>query len=498
MSPQLQPNVENTSTDSLTDLIRQIETLKGYDDLYFLSKFILGYKEMDPQPHLEMCDFITTWQKRKKMMLVPRGCFKTSVGTIAHSVQRILQNPDIRILIASETYGQAKKFLSEIKGHFESEKFKEYYGDLKRDKGWNEEEITVNTRKVNKKEPTVSTAGIDVTKTGMHYDLIIVDDPHSQKNITNAEQIAQVKTWYKLLLSMLEPSGQIMVIGTKWDFSDLYAHIEEELSEEYAIYIRQAGGHNKELFFPTRLTQAFLDEQLKEQGNYIYNCQYNMTPVPTEDQTFRESDIQYYDVAPISCDNFVTCDPSMTEDEKVKGDSTAICVVGIDEKNDWYARHLTNAKLSTNEIIEALFEICLKYKPKYVGIESITFQKLLKSQFEKYCLAKGYFFPIEELKAGGRAKELRIKSLQPIFEQKKFYMPKPTYGSVWELLRQQLLHFPRSSHDDAIDALAYVNDLAYFRKAAVKQDITPREKRFNERMETIKKKQTKNFTYITK
>ena len=125
-----------------------------------------------------------------------------------------------------------------------------------------------------------------MTKTGMHYDLIIVDDPHSQNNVTNYDQIEKVRSWYRLLLSMLEPKGHIMVIGTRWDYQDLYATIETELSTEYDILVRPAITPEGELFFPSRLDEEFLEEQRKEQGEYIFSAQYLLNPVPTSLQTF--------------------------------------------------------------------------------------------------------------------------------------------------------------------------------------------------------------------
>lgn len=460
--------------------ITRLKALVAVDDLYYLAKNILGYTLVDEQPHEEVCRFIQTWGRRKKMLLLPRGSLKTSIATISYSVQQILQNPDIRILIASETLNQAQKFLSEIKGHFESEKFRYYYGDLRKDVGWKEGEITVNSRKANKKEPTISTAGIDVTRTGMHYSLIIVDDPHSQKNITNSEQIEQVKNWYRLLLSMLEPDGHILLIGTRWDFHDLYSTIEKELSGEYDIMIRSAI-ENGQLFYPKRLTAEFLKEQRKEQGEYIFSAQYLLNPTPSALQVFKEFDIKFYDEIPDNLAVFMACDPSLTEDEKVKGDSTAIVVVGIDPNNNWYILAVVNEHLSPDQINQKLFELYRYWGPLKIGIESVVFSKLLKPAFEKYVLEKGFFPLVEELKSGGLAKELRIKSLQPLYEQHKIYMPKPDFinNDVWSILYSQLLHFPKDQYDDIIDSLAYISQMAYFRKAS--PTLTSIEKRLLKR-----------------
>ena len=441
-------------------------------------------------PHREVTEFIQTWGRRKKMLLLPRGSLKTTVGSIAYSIQRILQNPNIRILIASETYHQSITILREIKAKIESERFKSFYGDLKSPELWRESEIAVNTRTIKRRDPTISCMGVDVARTGSHFDLIIVDDAHSQKNTTNSEQIEQVKTWYRLLLSMLEPMGQILTIGTRWDFNDLYATIQNEMSDEYDIMVRKAI-ENGQLFFPTRLTREFLEAQRKEQGEFIYSAQYDLNPIPTSLQTFKESDIRFYDEAPDNLTIYIACDPSLTEDEKGRGDFTAIAVVGIDDKNDWYILDLVNEHYSPDQINQKLFELYRYWGALVMGIESVAFSKLLKPAFEKFVWAKGFNPRVEELKSGGRSKELRIKSLQPLFEQHKIFMPKPDFinNDAWAQLYEQLLHFPKAKYDDCLDAIAYINSLAQFK--VEQKPMTEVEKRIQQR---VKKDRQKVFS----
>jgi hypothetical protein len=64
-----------------------------------------------------------------------------------------------------------------------------------------------------------------VTKNGMHYDLIIMDDLHSELNTANKEQIEKVVQHYKLAFSLLDPGQPLIVIGTRWDYNDVYQYI---------------------------------------------------------------------------------------------------------------------------------------------------------------------------------------------------------------------------------------------------------------------------------
>ena len=127
-----------------------------------------------------------------------------------------------------------------------------------------------------------------------------------------------------------------------------------------------------------------------------------------------------------------------------------------------------NEHFSPDQINQKLFELYRYWGTMKIGIESVAFSKLLKPAFEKYVWEKGFNPYVEELKSGGTSKELRIKSLQPLYEQHKIYMPKPDFinNNVWAVLYSQLLHFPKSKFDDINDGLSYINNLAYYRIAA--------------------------------
>ena len=75
----------------------------------------LGY-DITESPHRAMFDALASG-KKKRLVLWPRGTFKTSC-VVVYLVQRILQNPDIRILIMQATLKLTKGWLAEIKTHF--------------------------------------------------------------------------------------------------------------------------------------------------------------------------------------------------------------------------------------------------------------------------------------------------------------------------------------------------------------------------------------------
>ena len=505
-------------SERLQDVKAEVLRRSYINDLYKLDREVLGYDLMAEQPHKALCsfaeynsinnkslasnvvaqytlcdttpttpkgtisdamalespahpptpknseNFTKNTEKNKKLILMPRGSFKTSCVTVGLTIQEILKNPNIRILLDSETWDKSKDFLREIKGHLEgtySPKFKEMFGTLRPEdnNNWTQSSITVSTRTLNRKEPTVSTAGIGVTKVGMHYDLIIMDDLHSEKNITTPEMIENVIDHYKLALSLLEPNGKLVVIGTRWDYSDLYSWIEDNASKDFAIYKKKAIQDDGTLLFPTRLTKSFLAEQQRSQGAFLFSCQYQNEPVNKEDATFQKDDIHLFTMEDLKelvrngglLNYYTTVDPAISEDRHA--DYSVIMTCAHDGDGNIYIVDITRGQMMPSKIIDAIEDHFQKWAPKHIAVETTAYQKALKYAINERIAKTGHYMPVFELSRDNRAsKRMRIEAMQPKYiDGKIFHLS----GAEWlPDIEFELLHYPNYKHDDIIDALS--------------------------------------------
>jgi len=461
----LRANPEAILNDPNARALLREDAILGLKDHYHFSKEILGYKEMDEEVHRPLCEFLYNRKTKKKLVMMPRGTFKSSVVTVAMSTHEIALDPNIRILIANENLSNAQKFLGEIKGHLtQNEYFRLLYGKMdnaKDDAVWNTSEIVVSTRTKNMKEPTIDTAGIGVTKVSRHYDLIIVDDPVSRANVGTKEQIENTLEWYKLLLSLLEPDGRLIVIGTRWDFGDLYGTLQESpFKESFDFYIKQAEWLDEEtgerkFLFPKRLSPEFLDEVKRQQGTYVFSCQYLNLPVSSENATFKAQWFKYYidnDLKNVELNRFLTVDPAISLEKSA--DFSVFCLCGIDPFNNLYILEIVRKKCLPSEIIETMFDLAVRYKVQSIGIELVAFQKALKYQINDEMRRRNTFFSVVELKHNNQtSKKLRIEGLQPRYEQGTIFHRQGDLMTAE--LEHELLHFPRGRHDDIIDALSF-------------------------------------------
>ena len=180
-------------------------------------------EDVNEETHGEMIDILEAPGERK-LIVMPRGSLKTSVGVVAYAIWRIIRDPDIRILLESETYKNAKNLLREIKAHLTSPAMVELFGDPV-GSVWKESEITVAWRKRNRKEATVSVGSPGVISVGQHFDTIINDDMNSQNNTNTKENREKIIEHYKRNIAILDPGEEYVVIGTRYHEEDLIGHI---------------------------------------------------------------------------------------------------------------------------------------------------------------------------------------------------------------------------------------------------------------------------------
>jgi phage terminase large subunit-like protein len=478
-------NINLDTKRRLNTLLNEQTRRLGLLDLHFFCKHILGYTDLTPKTgfHGEFCEHLENKDNKFKLSLTPRGSLKSSIGTIGHPIQEIIKNPNIRILLASEKFTISTAFLTEIKGHFEkNEKFRALYGNLIGKDKWTGSEITVSTRTRWRKEPTISCAGIDVTKVGMHYDRIKVDDPHSDQNTQSQDQIDKVIRWFKLLFSLLDPGGYLDVNGTIWHYGDLYNYIQNKERERqkkgrkkrFTVFKRTAFTGTQDdllndrvtkdkLLWPERLSADFLKDTLIEQGPYIFSCQYLLNPIDDETAVFKRSWIQTCTKlqVPKNLSIYSTVDPMRDEEGK---DYLAITTCGMDENWRVYILDVRRLKADEHDTVDEMFKVYKKWNPIKIGFESVAWQKTYYNYVKMLQVMRNIRMPIVQLKTDTKvSKRMRIKSMVPYWKAGLFTIVTNKTLDTLEgnkaVLVDELTRYPKVTNDDCIDALAYINQL---------------------------------------
>lgn len=450
--------------------------VKGYFDSFYNFCFeCLGFRDMN-RVHKDLCDFLQYNPMKFKLVLMPRYSFKSTICSIGYPLWQLVKSCDLRILIYSDATAKATGFLDTVKAHIEGKvsksKFREIFPSWESDiksGSWNRDQITISIRKTSLPEPSVDTGGIETSKVGFHYDIIIFDDIVSDKNITTKDQMDKVAECYKKALSLLKPGGVVLMPGTRWNFGDLYGRIiaENDMKKNFALFIVDGEEDKKYGKYPFRdigLTEEFLGAQKMEQGSYLYSCLYRNSPTDPETATFKVQDFAFYGAVKPD-DLYITC----TVDPAGEGeDFTAITVVGTDHNMDMYILDIVNEHLQPSEIVDNIIRLQYKYKFGVLGSETNFFRGMLEMEIrrrrdEEHRLSPGRFklFAVHEFEASsrrGQSKVNRIMALQPYHERRALKFPGERFElleGAFSALAWQMIQFPSAAHDDILDSLAY-------------------------------------------
>lgn len=471
-----------------SELIKKIQTDPLYQQAFLQEKCrqsfryfcreVMGYKDMNAE-HDALCDYLQFDPAPNRLILMPRGTFKSFIGTMAHTLWLLANDPNMSILIYSDSTEKAEGFLTDIKNHMQGSiqgsLFRGVFGKWEVDpkRGvWNQSAATVAIRKSASRESSIETAGLETSKTGKHYQHIKMDDLVTDKNVTTRELMLKVIDVYKNADPLLLRSGRKDIIGTRWDYGDLYGWLLSTYKGDpnFSIFHRSAHNADCTKYFFTdigkeSLTPDICQRKKKEWGSYKYSCLIQNEPVDPETATFKVSDFSFYNRQQLPAGLFITCclDP-IPPHEGTRGDDAALTVCGTDHELNIYILDIVRGRMQPSEQIEELFRLHQKWHINAFGVETNAFQKVMRRDIEfrykeeRLRNPNFRFFHIEEFVGASLPnKELRIRGLQPYHERGALKFPGEsveTLTGVWSELAFQLIQFPKSAKDDLSDSLA--------------------------------------------
>jgi phage terminase large subunit-like protein len=145
---------------------------------------------------------------------------------------------------------------------------------------------------------------------------------------------------------------------------------------------------------------------------------------------------------------------------KKRLDETAIAIVKInDEDGSWWVKDIQHGRWDIKETAEIILRVITEYQPLALGIEKGSLKNAVLPYLSDLMRKYNKFCHIHDLTHGNRKKTDRIVwSLQGRFEHGRIFLNK---DGDFEDFKEQLLLFPTPGvHDDLVDALSYIDQLA--------------------------------------
>src|SRR5580704_14055435 len=434
---------ESPRWPALTE-VQQSARERGQRDLYFFCHDILGYRDMLPRVHQQVCDvygpvdpakpFEAQDQIHNYLILDPRGEFKTSIS-IGKSLQNWVNFPEVATLRMSGIETLVKRTIQETRSQLlTNSTLPELYpesvpwSDKKGEQGLAPSDfgtaygLTHPMRKNPRREPTLTISTLESVKAGSHYEWLCGDDLVHEKNYQTRDLLQKTVDDWDLARNLLNPNGYRELCGTRYDWSDLYGKIIETNKGQWRIHVRPIwtddlrfalanGFHIPETYMPGDMLYLHperwtLKELLEIQNDnpYLFNCQRLNNPIPATADNFPEPEMirrtikreKYPDTGLMNVVmgwKFDLIDP---EAEPVVG-----VVGGWDGKGRLFVIDLVMGRFKPSQIIELMINFWQKWPIWRMVLADNRKERLLEAGLTSRLRMLKLSFPIDWVKFGG-------------------------------------------------------------------------------------------------
>jgi predicted phage terminase large subunit-like protein len=501
-------------TESTVDEMRETLRRQGKESLYFFSTAILNWNKIRKQPHFELCNFIQNIAPphgRRKVLLVPRDTYKSTVGSKSLPLWIILQDEfcglpgrEHRILLWSHSGDNAKKQIKSMRQQVERNQllhwlYPEIIPDFQRTT-WTDSNLLF-PREGSYGEDTIESAGIDTHLVSRHYTVQIKDDLEDKASYESPTIRQKVKDSYKSAESLFvdEQQAYDLLIGTRWGHDDVYADIQRDESDTYEFMVRPlhwtrteletdleearkdkvppvwnmepdkyAPEYGKTYYFFEELFPAASCKRIRQkQGTFMYSMLYLNNPKNPELSEFNENDLRYFvfddegnlvldrddgthEVVPFAgLRRVLFWDPAMSEAEQKKNARNAMIVMFKDVKGRLFLPEAFIERKNPTLLFSKFISLHQRYEIQHAAIEDVGFQRTLKFPLFYEMRQVNYTFSVLE-QAPIASKHARIRTLAPFVENHMLYVRRGGLG-VKEFV-DELKTFPLTATVDALDA----------------------------------------------
>ena len=273
----------------------------------------------------------------------------------------------------------------------------------------------------------------------------------------------RVEVWEQIIRPTLaDVKGGALFIGTpagKNHFYDLFIDAEKEENKDWETF--QFNSTDNPLIDPEEVAVA-----RKTMSTQAFRQEFEASFVSFTGGIFKSDWIKTSTEEPKEGNYVIAVDPAGFEQvEKERGikgsklDETAVAIVKV-HNDEWWVKDILHGRWSIKETAKKILSSALENEATIVGIESGALKNAILPYLEDEMRASGRWVVITDVTHGGKKKADRITwALQGRLEHGKItFNPKESYIKDLEV---QLVEFPtKGTHDDIIDALAYIDQVS--------------------------------------
>ena len=269
------------------------------------------------------------------------------------------------------------------------------------------------------------------------------------------------EVWEQILRPALaDQKGDALFIGTPMGrnhFYDLYTYACMSEDESFK-------GYHFTSYDNPLLDEKEINAAKQSMSAFSFRQEFMASFEAQDSELFKEKYVNFSEEEPDTGEYYIAVDLAGFADvnkatTKTKRlDQTAISVVKANE-NGWWVADIIHGRWGVEKTARKIFDAVDEYRPVAIGIEKGALKNAVLPYLSDLMKKHQRFFRIEELTHGNKKKTDRIVwALQGRFEHGAILLNKGEWNTQF---LDELFQFPNPLvHDDLIDSLAYVDQLA--------------------------------------
>ena len=269
------------------------------------------------------------------------------------------------------------------------------------------------------------------------------------------------EVWEQILRPALaDLKGEALFIGTPMGrnhFYDLHQYASISNDEDWQ-------GYHFTSYDNPLLDNAEIEAAKKSMSAFSFRQEFMASFEAAGGELFKEEHVKFSEEEPedgqfyiaVDLAGFADVEKATTKTKRL--DQTSIAVVKANTEG-WWVANIIHGRWGVEKTARKIFEAVRDYQPAAVGIEKGALKNAVYPYLNDLMKKNQRFFRVEELTHGNKRKVDRIVwALQGRFEHGNLVLNKGEWNT--EFL-DELFQFPNKLvHDDLIDSLAYIDQLA--------------------------------------
>lgn len=440
-------------------------------DLYFLLRYGLNRPFVDNDWWFERC---------REVQFAPDGYLdlwarehgKSTIITVALTIQDILRDSEITVGLFSHTRPIAKSFLRVIKQEFEiNELLKGCFPDVlyedpqNQSPKWSEDTGIVVKRKGNPPEATLEAHGlVDGMPTGRHFQLRLYDDVVTLESVSTPEQMRKVIDALDMSNNLGKKGGVRRMIGTRYKLGDAY----EEYIKRGVIKARvyPATNNGRVDGKPVLFTEEEWEGKLQDMSPAIIASQMLQNPLAEDSVIFQpdwfrlwpaDKELPTFDLVFLSLDGAFSI--------KTSADDSCLLALGVFKATEGSPKHsvmLLDCFMEKISYPSLRDEVIKQYQNKFgkndKTVDAIIIEDKASGAALIPDLQRGGI-PVYPYNPGSLDKTARANLVSHLVRDGYLWIPESRnpkrkgYPMNWlSKWHEQMLYFPNVAHDDGVDA----------------------------------------------